>query len=125
MDEITIGQILSFLKYIIGIAGIVATFYAGYKNLKKSLSTALAEEMEKHLTPIREKLDDMDEKIDKVDIEATKNFLVQFLSAVEQGTKMDEIQVQRFWEEYQHYEAKGGNSYIHKKVEKLQDKKLL
>lgn len=121
MESITIGQIMSVCGVIVTIAGFVAFFWKMFVNLKKYLTKIIVTELE----PIKEKMDSLDEKIDKVDIEATKNFLVQFLSAVEQGTMMDEIQVQRFWEEYQHYEAKGGNSYIHKKVEKLQDKKLL
>lgn len=51
--------------------------------------------------------------------------LVSFLAGVEQGEAVDEIQTQRFYEEYEHYVNRGGNSYIKQKVQKLKDKNLI
>ena len=52
-------------------------------------------------------------------MQACKNYLVSFLSDVEKDELTDEIERERFWEQYQHYTEHGGNSYIKRKVEKL------
>lgn len=59
-------------------------------------------------------------KIDNLDESQCKNFLVTFLKSVEKGEKMDEVEIQRAYEVYDHYinELKK-NSYIHNKWEKI------
>lgn len=121
MESITIGQIMSVCGVIVTIAGFVAFFWKMFINLKKYLTKIIVTELE----PIKEKMDSLDEKIDKTDMEACKNYLVRFLADVERGNLVDEIERQRFWEQYEHYTKNGGNSYIHQKVESLKDKKLL
>ena len=125
MDNITIGQILSVLKWFIGIVGIIGTLWGGYKGLKTSLTKAIEKQIDEQISSISAKIDEIDRKVDRVDMESCKNYLVRFLSDAEQGNMIDEIERQRFWEQYEHYEKCGGNSYIHQKVVKLQDKKLL
>lgn len=62
----------------------------------------------------------INEKIDALDINQCKNFLVTFLKAVEKGETMDEVETQRAYEVYDHYvKDLKGNSYIHAKWEKL------
>lgn len=61
----------------------------------------------------------------KVDMESTKNYLVMVLSDIEKGKKMDEIESERFWEQYRHYVDAGGNSYIKRRVEKYKDEGLI
>ena len=76
--------------------------------------------LEKGLEPVNYKLDNMDKKLDDVDISACKNFLVRFLADVEQGNVIDEVEKERFYETYEHYtEDLHQNTYIHDKVEKL------
>lgn len=59
-------------------------------------------------------------KIDELDINQSKNFLVTFLKSVEKGEKMDDVEQQRAHEVYDHYiKDLKGNSYIHDKWEKL------
>lgn len=59
-------------------------------------------------------------KIDKLDINQCKNFLVTFLKSVEKGEEMDEVEIQRAHEVYDHYvKDLKGNSYIHDKWERL------
>ena len=58
-------------------------------------------------------------KVDDVDMNSCKNFLVRFLADAEQGNEIDEIEKERFYEVYEHYTKKGGNSYIHDKYDKL------
>ena len=73
------------------------------------------------LKPITESINQINDRLDKVDMEATKNFLVRCLSDVEKGERMTEVEAERFWEQYEHYIAAGGNTYIKNKVVKLQE----
>lgn len=62
----------------------------------------------------------INKKLDKVDLNRCKDFLVDFLADVENGIEKDEIQTQRAYEVYDHYTKDlDGNSYIHDKWEKL------
>lgn len=64
---------------------------------------------------------DLKEDIKKVDEACTKNFLVQFLQRVEDNVTIDEVEYERFYEALDHYtDELHLNSYIHRKVEKLQ-----
>lgn len=121
MENITIGQVMAVLGFVVALGGIVTYFAKVIANLKKYLTKIIVTELE----PIKDQLTALDAKIGKVDMEATKNYLVSFLAGVEQGKAIDEIQTQRFWEELQHYEKQGGNGYIHQKVERLKSKGLL
>lgn len=59
-------------------------------------------------------------KIDALDESHCKNYLVTFLKAKERGEKMDDAEIQRAYEVYDHYwKDLKGNSYIHDKWEKL------
>jgi len=59
-------------------------------------------------------------KIDELDINQCKNYLVTFLKSKEKGEKIDEVEEQRAYEVYDHYiKDLKGNSYIHDKWEKL------
>ena len=53
-------------------------------------------------------------------LDNAKNYLVPFLSKVERGEPCDEIELERFHEEYTFYTNHGGNSYIKSRVAKLQ-----
>lgn len=59
-------------------------------------------------------------KIDKIDENQCRNFLVNFLADTEAGIEKDEVQVKRAYEVYEHYTNDlHKNSYIHDKWEKL------
>lgn len=59
-------------------------------------------------------------KIDKIDENQCRNFLVDFLADVEEGIHKDEVQIKRAYEVYEHYTNDlHKNSYIHDKWEKL------
>ena len=77
------------------------------------------------LVSLNAKLDEIKNElktdIRKVDESCSKNFLVQFLQRVEEGEKVDEVEYERFYEAYDHYTNDLKlNSYIHRKVEKLE-----
>ena len=105
MESITLGQIGLAVTYLVGLI-------SGIAYLKKHLKDWIA-------GSLKEELDSLGNQIKEVDMNATKNFLVARLSDIEQDQPMNEIEAERFWEQYEHYHKIGGNSYIDQKVEKL------
>ena len=68
---------------------------------------------DKKLEPINKSIQDLDEA-------TCKNYLVTFLKGVEKGEKMDEVEVERAYEVYDHYSnVLHKNGYIHSKWNKL------
>lgn len=59
-------------------------------------------------------------RIDKLDVNQCRNYLVDFLSDYEAGITKDETQIKRAYEVYDHYiNDLKSNSYIHDKWERL------
>ena len=120
--DITVGQIVAFLAVIAGaITSISVIVSLVNKNLKKYMKDTIQEE----LKPVMDKLQIVTDDLDKVDMNSCKNYLVRFLSDVEQGNPIDEIEKERFYEQFAHYDRHGGNGYIHAKVERLKSMKLI
>ena len=112
MQSITLGQISVAIAFLVGLISGVIYLNTVLKNALKKLFSA---EFEK----IDDKLDDLQSKIEDVDLESCKNYLVSILADIERGNSPDEIEMERFWERYEHYTDQGGNTYIKHKVEKL------
>lgn len=112
MENITIGEIAVAVALIVGLITGLAFLI---KQVKAFLSNMFKEEFD----TLNKKMDNLQTRIDDVDMASCKNYLVYFLSNVDQGQQIDEIEKERFWEQYQHYEKIGGNSYIKRKVEQL------
>lgn len=101
MENLTLGQIEIALAFLIALIGSI-----------EFISIRFRRKVTKILEPINQ-------KIDNLELITDKNFLVRFLSDVEQGQVIDEIEWERFYETYKRYHDLGGNSYIDHKVEKL------
>ena len=95
MEQITLGDIAAWAGFAVMLCGSVAAIIKGVKKV-----------VEKLLLPLS--------------LDNAKNYLVPFLSKVERGEPCDEIELERFHEEYQFYTEHGGNSYIKSRVAKLQ-----
>ena len=95
MEQITLGDIATWAAFVVALGGSVAAIIKGVKKV-----------VEKLLLPLS--------------LDNAKNYLVPFLSKVERGEPCDEIELERFHEEYQFYVSHGGNSYVKSRVEKLQ-----
>ena len=125
MEQITIGQIAVVVAFV------AALITGGVKikdAVKKWLTATLKESFDaqkKETDEIKKTVEDIKAQLATVDLENCKNYLVTYLAEVERGEPKDAIESQRFWEEYQHYCDKGGNSYIKEKVSKLKAKALL
>ena len=66
------------------------------------------------------KLEPVNKKIEKIDENQCKNFLITFLKSIEKGEVIDETEIKRAHEVYDHYKDDlHKNSYIHDKWEKL------
>lgn len=102
MQDMTLNQIADFLKWLVTFGGSICTILFAFKKI-----------LDKSMQPIQK-------KIDELDVHQCKNFLVRFLADVERGQKMDDIEVKRAHDVYDHYTNDlKQNSYIHDKWEKL------
>ena len=112
MQSITLGQISVAIAFLVGlISGVI------YLNtqIKKWLKNLFTNEFGK----VDTRLADLSAKINEVDLDACKNYLVTFLASLEKGEEQDDIELERFWETYERYIEHGGNTYIQRKVEKM------
>lgn len=78
------------------------------------------DELESRFNDVDTKIEDLSESIENVDRNSCRNFIVTFLSAVENGKNVGETETIRFWKLYKRYQDFGGNGYIKSKVDKLQ-----
>ena len=118
LEHVTIGDGAAILAFIVSVCSGIAYLK---KHLKDWVSSAGQEDMES----LRKEILDLRQSVKNVDQENCKNFLVQFLAEVERGEPIDEIQKERFYEEYKHYTGGGGNGYIKRKVDSLEVKGYL
>lgn len=102
MENITLGDIATWAAFLAAFGGSVAAIIKGVKKAVEAL------------------LEPLTKQIQSVDMENCKNFLVTFLAETERGQEHDQIELERFHEQFEHYKSIGGNSYIKAKVEKLQ-----
>lgn len=116
IQNLTLEQISAGVLFIVAL-------YGGVKYLKKEIKDFLDKLFDAKLSPINKKLDDMKDAIKELDVYTTKNFLVRFLSDIEREDYIYEQEIERFWEEYDHYiDDLGENSYIKEWVKDLQNK---
>lgn len=118
MNAITVKDISLGLTLIVGL--LTSTTYIN-KTLKEWISKMFNEKVE----PFNTKLNELDEKITKVDLDTCKNYLSRCLADFEKGNQLSDVELERFWEQYEHYIENGGNSYIKHRVEKLQQENKL
>lgn len=115
MENITLGDISNVLAYIAGILGsgaVIARFVV--KHLGKVVSEALEN--------TNKRLDSIEAHLNRVDIDNTKNYLQQTISAVNDGAKLDMAARERFYENYDHYTRDLHlNSWVHKEVKRLEE----
>lgn len=119
MDSLILGLTLEqAAAIVIFIGGLIG----GIKYLKKELKDALKDMLKDQFKGVNDKLDNMQHRIDKIDEQACKNFLIRYLADIERGDKIYDSEKQRFWEEYDHYvdpDEVDGNSYIKEWVSRL------
>ena len=92
--------------------GLITVIAVGFGTLYVKLKSGLGKVVAEQLKPVLD-------QIAAVDLETTKNFLVRCIADIERGEVMSETEKERFYEQYEHYQKKGGNTYIKTKVERL------
>ena len=112
MENITFGQFGITITFLMGLI-------TGLGFLSKQLKGWIKQALKEEIDSIKKDVLSLQKKIDTVDRENCKNFLVARISELENGKKWGEIEKSRFWEQYEHYIQGGGNSYIKRKVEQL------
>lgn len=113
MENLTFGDVSSALTLLVAFVGSVAFLH---KKLKKWIAQSLDDQFQ----AIDAEMKSLQERMDKVDMESCKNFLVRVISDIDNDQKIGETELERFWEQYEYYKSLGGNTYISKKVEKLE-----
>ncbi|MBO6262073.1 MAG: hypothetical protein J6N95_05645 [Bacilli bacterium] len=101
MENLTLGGINTEILFIVTFCGGV---FAIYKAVKSAI--------DKGLKPIYD-------KINVVDMNATKNFLVPKIAELKAGNKLDEVTRKQVIDQYEHYISIGGNSFIKLEYDKL------
>lgn len=102
MNEITLGQIESILLWLTGFGGGIAIIV---KAVKKAIEAGFK--------PVND-------KIDRVDKNATMNYLVEVMDKVDNGHKLEGVARKRFFDEYEHYtEDLDGNTYVKEEYDRL------
>ena len=118
MENLTFGDVSSALTLLACFIGSVTVLH---KKLKKWLSDLLEDQFD----VINKEIQSLQSRLDNVDMESCKNFLVRCIADFENGENISETELERFWEQYEYYSTHGGNTYIAKKVQKLeQDGKI-
>lgn len=108
MENITLGQIQGILVWLVSLSGSIGAIYL-----------FLQKGMKKLLQPLYN-------KIDKVDLNATMNYLVSRMDEIDKGAKLDGVAKKRFIDEYEHYiKDLNGNTYIHDEYERLKSEKKI
>ena len=105
MEKITLGEIAAALAFLVALGGSIVAIITALKKALKQL-------LDDQLKTIIDRLNRTDEKIAQLDSDNCKNFLVQTLSAAERGENLTTEERMRLAEEFEHYTAAGGNSYI-------------
>lgn len=112
LETITFADVSTAVTVLVG-------FLGGIGYLKKNLKIWIAKALEEQLESIDKDMKCLKSRLDKVDMEGCKNYLVRCIAEMEHGHQISETELERFWEQYEHYEKIGGNSYIMRKVEQL------
>lgn len=112
MENITLGQVAATI-------GILTVIIGGYVKLYTMIKEKLKEIVGEALKPLNDSILEINQRLDVVDMESCKNFLVRCIADVERGETMSETETERFWEQYDYYIKSGRNTYVKNKVEKL------
>ena len=112
IENITLGMFSTGMIFLIGLGIGLKSIYSGFKQ-------GVANLLDDKFNEINEKIDNLDNKLNEVELASCKNYIVPYLADMERGIIPDEIEQQRFWDAYDTYKERGGNSYIHDRVNKL------
>ena len=113
MENITIGATIDFTI-------LVASLISAVTVIVVAVNKIIDKQFKNRCSGMMCEIQRIKDDIKTMDIGQCKNFLVRFLKDIEQGNPVDEVEISRASETYDHYKDDlGQNSYIHDKWEKL------
>jgi hypothetical protein len=104
-------------KIWVGVIGLLLLGAVGWK-LWDGFKTAVKTAVDDNFKAITGQITEINARLDKVNMEACKNFLVRCLADIDRGDELTETEAQRFKEQYDYYIEHNGNTYIKDKYEK-------
>lgn len=121
IEGITVGQIITCITVVCAIMAGVSKVKKAFEAFKKTINGWVVDELKPEFVSIKNRLDALESRNERQDMESVKNYLVLFLADIERNEKPDEVELLRFEEQFKYYTSKGGNSYIHRKYNKLKE----
>lgn len=121
LENVTIGEIMVCVTVILGVVAGVSKVKNAFEGFKRTINGWVVDELKPQFVKINERLDNLEKRNERQDMENIKNYLVLFMADIERNEKPDEVEILRFEEQYDYYVKKGGNSYIKKKYNKLKE----
>ena len=120
MQDLTLGVFGAGLVFIVGLIAAIKSLRSSLKDGVTELLDDKFDDIGKEFKGINKKIDNLEGKLDIVELGSCKNYIVPYLADIDRGGIPDEIERQRFWDAYTIYVKDGGNSYIQDRVSKLQ-----
>ncbi len=129
MQDITLGTLSLNVLFLGGFIGgclvlIKYTKSAFAKVITKPITDLLQnnkKELDEKITNLQS---DLNNKINTLGADQCKNYIVRFLSDVENGEKLSEVEIERAYDAYEKYtNLYHGNSYIHSRWNKVMGNK--
>lgn len=122
---IAVEDITAFISVVAGVI-------TGGLVIFKFASTVVQKWVDNLLKPVNAKIDESNkaimarldanaEEIKQMQLEQYKNFLTRYLADIERDIQLTEIELERFNDINTKYTNLGGNSYVHRKIDKLKE----
>lgn len=121
LENVTVGEIMVCVTVILGVIAGVKKVKNAFDTFKKTINGWVVDELKPQFVKMNERLDNLEKRNERQDMENIKNYLVLFMADIERNEKPDEVELLRFEEQYEYYVTRGGNSYIKKKYHKLKE----
>lgn len=120
--KIAVEDLTAFISVIAGtITGvlIISKFLNGLMTKwANTLIEPIDQKIDQSNKEIKGLIEQNSEDVKQMKLDLCKNLLTRYLSDIERGTKLTEIELERFNDINSNYIKLGGNSYIHSKIDK-------
>lgn len=120
--KIAVEGITAFISVVAGaITGvlIISKFLNGLMTKwANTLIEPIDQKIDQSNREIKGLIEQNSEDVKQMKLDLCKNLLTRYLSDIERGTKLTEIELERFNDINSNYIKLGGNSYIHSKIDK-------
>lgn len=120
--KIAVEDLTAFISVVAGaITGvlIISKFFNGLMTKwANTIIEPIDQKIDQSNREIKGLIEQSSEDVKQMKLDLYKNLLTRYLSDIERGTKLTEIELERFNDINSNYIKLGGNSYIHSKIDK-------